>query len=167
MSNFVRARAAFAPFALTLATAAFLAGGSVIAPGHAQTATHTKPAAAKAATSMRPESVDQRIAMLHRELKITPDQEQNWQAVADVMKSNAEDMQNLVQQTRAQSPRDQRTALQDLQTYQKFAQAHAEGLQKLSTAFATLYNAMTPEQKANADKVFRSFERRRPSSGNG
>lgn len=160
MSNFVHARGVMAPFALTLATAAFLAAGSMTAPGYAQTATHAKPAAA----SMRPESVDQRIAQLHRELKITAAQEQDWQAVAQVMKSNAESMQTLVQQTRSEGPRGQRSALEDLQNYQKFAQAHADGLQKLSTAFATLYNSMTPEQKANADKVFREHERHRPTS---
>jgi periplasmic protein CpxP/Spy len=163
MSNFVHARGVMAPFAMTLATAAFLAAGSMTAPSYAQTTTHAKPAATKAATSMRPESVDQRIAQLHRELKITSAQEQDWQAVAQVMKSNAEAMQNLVQQTRSEGPRSQRNALEDLQNYQKFAQTHADGLQKLTSAFATLYNSMTPEQKANADKVFREHERRRPS----
>ena len=100
---------------------------------------------------------------LHSELKIAPDQEQDWKAVADTMRSNADDMKNLIDQTRQQAPKAQRNALEDLQTYQKFAQAHADGLQKLTSAFATLYNAMTPEQKANADKVFRAFEHRRPS----
>jgi periplasmic protein CpxP/Spy len=161
MSNFVHARGVMAPFAMTLAAAAFLAAGTMTPPAYAQTATHAKPTAAKAATSMRPESVDQRIAQLRRELKITAAQEQDWQAVAQVMKSNADTMQNLVQQTRSEGPRSQRNALEDLQNYQKFAQAHADGLQKLTSAFATLYNSMTPEQKANADKVFREHEQRR------
>ncbi len=161
MSNFVHARGVMAPLAMTLATAAFLAAGTMTPSAYAQTATQSKPAAAKAATSMRPESVDQRIVQLHHELKITSAQEQDWQAVAQVMKSNAETMQNLVQETRSEGPRSQRNALEDLQNYQKFAQAHADGLQKLSSAFATLYNSMTPEQKANADKVFRAHEQRR------
>ncbi len=39
---------------------------------------------------------------------------------------------------------------------------HEQGLDKLTQAFTTLYNGMSPEQKANADKVFRNFESRRP-----
>jgi len=153
-----------APLATAFATASFLIAGAA-APGVAlaQTATHAKPAAAKAATSMKPGTVDQRIAQLHSELKITPDQESDWKAVADTMRANADDMKNLIDETRTKSPKGERNALEDLQTYQKFAQAHADGLQKLTASFATLYNAMTPEQKANADKVFHSFEHRRPS----
>jgi periplasmic protein CpxP/Spy len=142
--------------ALTVATAAFLVGGTV-APSIAQE--KAKPAAAKAATSMKPDTVDQRIAQLHRQLKVTASEEDSWKAVADAMKSNADDMQKLIEQTRTESPKAQRNALEDLQTYQKFAQAHADGLQKLSAAFATLYNSMTPAQKANADQVFRTAER--------
>lgn len=163
MSHFTRARGAFAPFALGIATAALLAASSTATLTYAQATTHPKPAAVKAATSMQPGSVDERIAQLRRDLKITSAQEQDWQSVAQAMKSNAQDMESLIEQTRTQAPRERRNALEDLQVYQKFAQAHADGLQKLSTAFATLYNGMNPEQKANADKVFRSFERRRPN----
>ncbi len=163
MSHFTRTRGAMAPIALGIASAALLAASSMATLTYAQTTSHPKPAAARAATSMRPGSVDERIAELHRELKITPAQDQAWQSVAEAMKSNAQDMQNLIDETRTQSPRERRNALEDLQIYQKFAQAHVDGLQKLTAAFAVLYNGMTPEQKANADKVFRNFERRRPS----
>lgn len=160
MLKFTPARGAVAPLAMTIATAAFLIAGTA-APGVAQT--QAKPAAAKAATSMKADSVDARVAQLHRELKITQAEEQDWKGVADAMRSNADDMKKLIDQTRSENPKAQRNALEDLQTYQKFAQAHADGLQKLTASFATLYNAMTPEQKANADQVFRTFEHRRPS----
>jgi periplasmic protein CpxP/Spy len=159
MLKFTPTRGVVAPLAMTVATAAFLFAGTAT-PSFAQT--QAKPAAANAATSMRPGTVDERITQLHRQLKITAGEEQDWQTVAQVMKSNADDMKSLIDQTRSEAPKAQRNALEDLQTYQKFAQAHAEGLQKLTTAFATLYDAMTPEQKANADKVFRSFEHQRP-----
>lgn len=154
-------RGGVAPLAMTIATAAFLVAGTA-SPGIAQQA-QPKPAAAKAATSMKSETVDARIEQLHRQLKITQGEESDWKAVADTMRSNAEDMKKLVDRTRSENPKAQRNALEDLQTYQKFAQAHADGLQKLTSSFATLYNAMTPEQKANADQVFRSFEHRRPA----
>jgi hypothetical protein len=165
MFKLTPARGVVAPLAITIATASFLLAGTAMVPSYAQT--HAKPAAAKAATSMKSASVDERIAQLHRQLKITASEEQNWQAVAAAMKSNADDMKALIDQTREQSPKAQRNALEDLQTYQKFAQAHADGLQKLTAAFATLYDAMTPEQKANADQVFRSFEHHRPSKERG
>lgn len=175
MANFVSVRRVLAPLAMSAATAAFLIGGSVMAPAAlAQGDTSQSPpaakgklhraAAAREATSMRPASVEQRIQQLRAQLKITQSEESDWQAVANAMRQNAKDMEQLVQQTRSESPRDQRNALEDLQTYQKFADAHSEGLRRLTTAFETLYNAMPSEQKHNADQVFRSFERQRPAA---
>jgi periplasmic protein CpxP/Spy len=46
------------------------------------------------------------------------------------------------------------TAIQDLQNYQQFAQAHVDGLKNLISAFSTLYNAMPDAQKKVADQVF-------------
>jgi len=165
MSNFAPARGGLAGLAMALATASFLLAGTAVSPSYAaDQAMHAKPAAAKAATSMRPASVDRRITQLHEQLKISSAQEPDWKAVTDTMRGNAEDMKKLIDETRTQGPKEKRTALQDLQNYQKFAQAHSEGLQKLTTAFATLYNAMAPDQQANADKVFNTFEHRRPSA---
>ena len=163
MSHFTRARGAVAPIALGVASAALLIVGSMATPTLAQTTTTAKPAPVRATTSMRRGPVDERIAALRRELRITPAQEQDWEAVAQVMRSNDEEMRSLVQETRNQSPRERRNALEDLQIYQKFAQAHADRLQKLTAAFTTLYNGMSPEQKANADRVFRSFGRNGPN----
>jgi hypothetical protein len=166
MANFVRARGVLAPLAMSVATAAFLIGGTMVTPSIAQTAAHhAKPAAAKNATSMHPGSVEERITQLHSQLKITAEEEPDWKAVADAMRGNAEQMKTLIDQTREQSPRAKRNAVEDLQTYQKFAQAHVDGLEKLTTAFETLYNAMPDAQKANADRVFRSFEQRPSDQG--
>src|SRR6185437_7095769 len=95
--------------------------------------------------------------------KITPDQESDWKAVADTMRANADDMKNLIDEARTKSPKGERNALEDLQTYQEFAQAHAGGLEKLTASFATLYNAIPPVQDANAANVSHSLEPRRPS----
>ena len=48
------------------------------------------------------------------------------------------------------------TAVQDLRSYQQLAEAHVQRLQKLTTAFEALYNAMPAEQKQLADQVFRA-----------
>ena len=42
------------------------------------------------------------------------------------------------------------TAVDDLQSYQKITQAHADALQKMITSFQTLYNEMPDSQKKNA-----------------
>ena len=47
------------------------------------------------------------------------------------------------------------TAVEDLKTYQKFAQAHVDGLKNLISSFDTLYAAMPDAQKKIADEVFR------------
>ncbi len=115
-----------------------------------------KPPAAAAATSARPETVEQRITSLKTALKITPAQETHWNGVATAMRENAAAMEKLVTAKRAASPASM-TALDDLNTYAEFSKAHYDGLKNLISAFTTLYNGMPAEQKANADKAFESY----------
>jgi hypothetical protein len=98
------------------------------------------------------DTIDQRISSLHAELKITPAEESDWQAVATTMRDNAAAMDKLAPDKAASAKT--MTAIEDLQTYQQFAQAHVEHLKKLTAAFETLYNAMPAEQKKIADEVF-------------
>ena len=46
------------------------------------------------------------------------------------------------------------TAVDDLKMYQKFAQAHIDGLKNLIVSFEKLYAAMPDAQKKIADQVF-------------
>jgi len=100
--------------------------------------------------------VENRIKTLHDKLKITDDQEADWEKVAQAMRDNEAKIHDLIQ-TRHQNP-DNMTAVDDLQSYQEIAQAHADGLQNLTAAFQTLYNEMSDDQKHNADEVFGRFE---------
>jgi hypothetical protein len=152
-------RPAFAQaFAIsTLLGAALLATTS---PLLAQSAA-TPPAVSDLTGGAKPETVDQRIASLHDKLMITTDQEASWSSVAQAMRDNATAIEKLVAAKKAQMP-DKMTAMDDLTTYQAFAQAHVEGLQKLTAAFGTLYNAMPADQKAVADDIFRQFGQREP-----
>ena len=57
------------------------------------------------------------------------------------------------------------TAPEDVHAYQAIAQAHADDLAKLATAFDSLYAAMSDAQKKNADQVFaRRPTRQKPST---
>ena len=140
---------------------ATLAGASLalgLGGASAQTATKPdagKPPAAAAATSSKPETVEQRIAMLKTALKITPDQEAKWNKVATAMRDNATAMDKLVKDKRAKA--DSMTAVDDLKTYQDFTKAHLDGLKNLTSAFESLYDSMSADQKKNADQVFHSF----------
>jgi protein CpxP len=138
-----------------------LAGASLalgVVGASAQTATKpgaSKPPAAAAATSSKPQTVEQRITMLKSALKITPDQEANWDKVATAMRDNAAAMDKLVKEKQAKAQNI--TAVDDLKTYQDFTQAHLDGLKNLTSAFESLYDSMSPDQKKNADQVFHNF----------
>ena len=136
--------------------AASLIGASLLAgsltPVMAQS---SKPPAAAAATSSKPETVESRISTLKTALKITPDQETKWTAVADAMRQNAGMMDKLVQEKHAKMAN--MTAVEDLKTYQEFTQTHLDGLKNLNSAFSSLYDSMPDGQKKNADQVFQSF----------
>jgi periplasmic protein CpxP/Spy len=111
--------------------------------------------AAVAATSTKSETVEQRITTLRAALKITPDEDAKWNAVAVAMRENASAMDKMVADGRTAPPQSM-TAVDDLQKYQKFAQAHVDGLKNLISSFSTLYAAMPDAQKKTADAVFQS-----------
>ena len=108
-----------------------------------------------AATSSKPETVEQRITTLKTALKITPDQESKWDGVAKAMRENAAAMDKLVQEKQGKMAN--MNAVDDLKTYQDFSQAHLDGLKNLTSAFKTLYNSMPADQKKNADQRVRQL----------
>jgi hypothetical protein len=165
-----------APFARSVAIAAvfgatMLAGPMTVAradstsTGPSQvtqtTAPHTKVVAGAMAT--KAETVEQRITNLHTALKITPQEEADWTNVAQAMRENAAAMQKLAADSAIRAPQSM-TAVDDLQTYQKFAQAHVDGLKNLTSSFETLYNSMPDPQKKVADQVFQNSHQQGTSS---
>ena len=119
------------------------------------TKTPAKTPATQAATSPRPETVEQRIATLHSELKITPDQESKWAPVAQAMRDNAAAMEKLAAAHKGKDA--SMTAVDDLKTYRDFAQAHVDGLKNLISAFDDLYASMPDAQKKVADAAFQKY----------
>jgi len=163
-----------APIARSVAIAALL-GATMLAtplaaradPAAIQLAQAAAPQsqAAVGTTESKGETVEQRITNLHAALKITPEEDAKWNAVAQAMRENAAAMDKLVATTRTTAPQDM-TAVADLQSYQKFAQAHVDGLKNLISSFSTLYAAMPDAQKKVADQVFTTSGREpTPSHG--
>jgi hypothetical protein len=76
--------------------------------------------------------------------------------VAQAMRENVANIEKLVAEKRTQAPQNM-TALDDLMTYQKFAQAHVDGLKNLTAAFKSLYDAMPDVQKKQPASILASF----------
>ena len=145
----------------SLTGAALLAGS--LSPAAAQTPAEPKSPAAAAATSSKPETVEQRIVTLKTALKITADQDAKWTAVAQSMRDNASAMEKLVATKRAIPP-EKTTAVDDLKTYQEFTEVRLDGLKHLNSAFKSLYDSMPAEQKKNADMVFEKYGPSKPAT---
>jgi hypothetical protein len=137
------------------AIAGLLGVGLLAAPLAACAHTHHHASAA----AMQ-ESVEQRIVTLHTALKITPAEEADWTGVAQTMRDNEAQMQKLVADQTALAPHSV-NAVEDLQTYEKFTEAHVLGLKAMIASFETLYNTMPDAQKLVADQVFQKFSHKR------
>jgi hypothetical protein len=147
-------------FGRKAAVAGLLSASMLFAPlaASAQPDVHHHHAGKKTAVE-RAESLDERIATLHTNLRITPAQETNWNAVAQVMRDNEARMQGLIAARKAE-PVHHIDAPEDLRTYERFTQAHVDGLKLLRSSFETLYQTMPESQKLVADEVFRKFGHR-------
>ncbi len=140
---------------LKLPTTALLAGLLLLpAAGFAQAAPQSAASGhAGGAAANSSDAVEQHITQLHSQLKITAAEQPLWDQFAQVMRDNARDMHQAFEQrgTKLASL----NAAENMQSYAQLAQQHAQDLQKLATAFQTLYAAMPDDQKAVADGVFR------------
>jgi protein CpxP len=132
-----------------LATAVSM--GGAFAQTAAPAAAPDSATSASAAKAGYERNVDDRIAYLHSQLKITPAEETQWKAFADVMRNNGATMSQLFEQRKAAT---NVSALDDMQQYATIAQAHADGMKKLVDAFEPLYGSLSPEQKKLADATF-------------
>lgn len=104
----------------------------------------------------RAETVEQRIRTMRASLHITAEQETDWHNVAQVMRDNEAHLQDMITAREAEAPHHV-TAPEDLRTYERFTQAHVDGLKALRASFETLYSAMPADQKLIADDVFDKF----------
>jgi hypothetical protein len=115
------------------------------------------PARAASGGASKADRVEARIKELHTKLKITPEQEEPWNNVAQVMRDDAKTMEALI---KARSEKaSTMSAVDDLKSYGEIAQAHADGLKKFTSVFEPLYAGMSDAQKKNADTFFRHHGR--------
>jgi protein CpxP len=150
-------------YSAALATCLLLPAVALLPAGAmAQTETPVAGAAAapkvKAAMAKKPalraDRVEQHISQLHAELQITPAQQGAWDQFAQVMRDNAKNMTQTLEQRGTTYA--SMSAAENMQSYAQVTEVHAQDTQKLAAAFQTLYGSMSDEQKKNADAVFRA-----------
>lgn len=158
------------PFARAFAAAALLGGLALTSPVYAASKPSSSDVQSEDSTSMHagkhkkmtPEEmaaqVETRIQNLHDKLKVTPEQENQWNDVAQAMRDSESNTRQLIMD-RHQNAKAM-NAIQDLESYQKIAQAHADGLSKVINAFQSFYDNLSPDQQKNADDVFNRYEGR-------
>ena len=104
--------------------------------------------------------VEQHIKQLHDSLHITASEQAQWDQFADVMRANATRISQAIQDRGAHLTT--MSAEENMQSYAQLAQVHATDMQKLASAFQSLYASFPPQQKQVADTVFQSSTGRGP-----
>jgi protein CpxP len=97
--------------------------------------------------------IEARIKDMHAKLKITVAEEDQWSKVADVMRDNAQKMDELNNARLANA--NAMNAVDDLNSYGEVVDAHAGEIKKFAAVFSPLYASMSDAQKAEADELFR------------
>ena len=143
--------------AATLLSTILLATPLFAAPGHKTASSHEEMASSTTPESPALGSVEARIKDLHQKLKITDAQKTQWDALAQVMRTNAQKMADLEKQRAADAK--SMTAVDVVKSYSEVIDAHEDGMKKFIPAFEDLYNSMSDSQKKIADALFRSRAR--------
>ncbi len=102
---------------------------------------------------------EQHIAEIKSELHITPAEEGPWSAFADVMRQNAAELS--AKMAERQQGFGKMNAVDDLKSYAAISSAHSQEATRLVGPFETLYAALSPAQKADADRLFQNAAKRR------
>jgi hypothetical protein len=95
-------------------------------------------------------NIEANIASLRQKLQITPAQEAQFSAVANVMRENFRAEASAPHQPPANA-----TAVDDLRAEIQYDEVELAGLKRLLPALEALYSTLSPAQKKTADAVFR------------
>ena len=142
-----------------LAAAAIVSGGAMTLPfqtAQAQAPSPAQPASPPAPGQQPPgehaSHIEGRIAFFKTELKITPAQETQWEAVAQAMRQNDTERHQAFERLRGERTAPP-NALQRLEGQARFAALRAQGADRLLAAFRPLYASMSDTQKKAADEL--------------
>lgn len=103
------------------------------------------------------EFIEARLAYLKAALKITPAQEPQWSAVADVLRRHAQERDAAIQQRRAarqnQAQAQPPTAMERLQRRQQMLSRASSNMNELVAVAQPLYASFSDDQKKIADDL--------------
>jgi protein CpxP len=98
----------------------------------------------------QPQNIEANIASLHQRLQITPAQEPQFNAVANVMRENAR-----AEASAPARPAANATAVDDLRAFIRYSEVELAGYRRLLPVLEGLYATLSPIQRRTADAVFR------------
>lgn len=113
----------------------------------------TAPGTANATPESLEQMANQRIEDLHTSLQITAKQQPEWNKFARVMRENAKQLDQAYQQRAQQF--NSMNAVENIHSYARIEQMRARDVEKLVPPFRSLYASLTPQQKQEADTLFR------------
>ena len=102
--------------------------------------------------------VERRIADLRAKLHITSQQSQQWDQFAQVMRDNAQEMDQTYRQRFEKLG--QMSAVDNIESYAQVEEQRAREVQKMIQPFQALYAALSDAQKKTADDLFRTYGER-------
>jgi hypothetical protein len=98
----------------------------------------------------QPPNVEANMARLHQRLQITPAQEAQFNAVANVMRQNAR-----AEASAPQPPPANASAVESLRAEIQYDEMELAGMKKFLPALEALYATLSPAQRQTADAVLR------------
>jgi hypothetical protein len=98
----------------------------------------------------QPPNVEANIASLHQRLQITPTQEAQFNAVANVMRQNAR-----AEASAPQSPPVNASAVDYLRAEIQYDEVELAGMRRFLPALEALYATLSPAQRQAANVLFR------------
>lgn len=135
----------------TILVISTLFGASMIAPVYADEAA---PGASISMNRAHPDpvvNVEKRLARFKNELKITSEQENAWAAYAEKTRDNVKDIRDRMEEAN----HDQlQTAPERFDRHIELMRERLASFENMDDALKQLYAALTPEQKAIADRHF-------------
>jgi hypothetical protein len=131
---------------------AWLFGGLLIAGSHQIAAAGMPPEVllVQAQPPAQPQNVEANIASLHQRLQITPAQEAQFNAVANIMRQNAR-----AETSAPQSPPANASAIDHLRAEIQYDEVELAGMKRFLPALEALYATLSPAQRQTADAIFR------------
>jgi hypothetical protein len=98
----------------------------------------------------QPQNVEANIASLHQRLQITPAQEPQFNAVANVMRQNAR-----AEASAPQAPPANASSVDQLRAEIQYDEVELAGMKRLLPTLEALYATLSPAQRQTADAIFR------------